>query len=123
MTAEEIKLKRAAKLARVLGSPVRLHILSLLRTNDICVSTMVESLQRSQGNISQHLMVLRAAGLVVTERDGLRILYRLRDEQVAELVDRLLAKADDLVELDAVEVMQRKSCDRRSCGSKSRRMM
>lgn len=117
---EMLTIQRSAKLARILGSPARLRILMVLREEALCVTSLAERIGRLQANVSQHLMVLRAAGLVVSEREGMRIRYRIRDPRVLGLVDRLTDLAHSLDELDADEVMQRKSCRKGWCDSAKR---
>lgn len=65
-----------ARLAKALGHPLRVGILRILLERDECmVSTMVGHLPRAQATVSQHLKVLRDAGLVYGEVDGPRICY------------------------------------------------
>ncbi|MCL4395134.1 MAG: ArsR family transcriptional regulator [Chloroflexi bacterium] len=54
---------------------------------------MTTALGRPQANISQHLAVLREANLVVDEREGMTVVYRMQDPRVFDLVDRLKALA------------------------------
>ena len=117
---EALTIRRSAKLARVLSSPARLRILMVLREEALCVTSLAERIGRPQANVSQHLMVLRAAGLVVSEREGIRVRYRIRDQRVLRLVDRLTDLAHSLDDLDAEEVMQRKSCRKGMCGPRGR---
>ena len=65
-----------AKLFRALGHPARIAILSILRDGEQCVCHMEAMLGLRQSAISQHLMVLRSAGLVEDRRDGWNIYYR-----------------------------------------------
>ena len=72
---------------KALTHPVRLAILDILRDGEQCVCHMEAVLNRRQAFISQHLMVLREAGLVEDRRDGWNIFYRVVEPQVFELVD------------------------------------
>lgn len=83
----------AARLAQALSNPVRLRILALLREEGAYVMHLTNMLGRPQANISQHLAILRDAGLVTDEREGMTVVYRVRDERVFDLVDRLMACA------------------------------
>jgi DNA-binding transcriptional ArsR family regulator len=74
--------------ALALAHPVRLHILDLLRNEGAYVMHLTNALGRPQANISQHLAILRDAGLVVDEREGMSVVYRVRDPQVFELIDQ-----------------------------------
>ena len=71
-----------AEVLKVLASPRRLEILHRLADGPIEVGRLAEELGVSQPNASQHLAVMRAAGLVEAERDGREIRYRLVDPEV-----------------------------------------
>ncbi len=85
----------AASIAHALAHPIRLQILELLRDEGAYVMHLTAILGRPQANISQHLAVLREAGLVVDEREGTTTLYRVRDPRVFDLVDGLKALAPE----------------------------
>ncbi len=65
---------------KALGQPTRLHILRLLSARNLCVCELVEVLQTSQPRISQHLKVLKNAGLVKESIDGSMRIYHLQRE-------------------------------------------
>jgi ArsR family transcriptional regulator len=75
----------ASKL-KVMGHPVRLQILDMLRHGEICVCHIETALGKRQAYISQHLMTLRDAGLVSARKDGLQVYYRLSDDLVADML-------------------------------------
>lgn len=82
--------ERAGRVAQALAHPMRLYILSLLREEGSAyVMHLTASLERPQANISQHLAILREAGLVVDERDGMSVIYRVKDRRVFDLLDLL----------------------------------
>ena len=66
-----------AELMKALSHPKRLEILHLLRDKKLSVSEIQEMLDLPQANLSQHLMILRDAGVVKTKRDGKQIHYSL----------------------------------------------
>ena len=86
-----------AGLAKALGHPARVRILQLLLAREACYcGQIVDELPLAQATVSQHLKVLRDAGLVVGEIDGLRTCYwasRERLTQLHELLGDLLAEA------------------------------
>ncbi len=84
-----------AALLKALGDENRLRILALLAPAELCVCHIVAALQLSQPNVSQHLTVLRHAGLVDSERRGGWIYYRLL-EQPPERARILAAVLDGL---------------------------
>jgi DNA-binding transcriptional ArsR family regulator len=71
-----------AEILKTLASPRRLEILHRLAEGPCEVGRLAEELGASQPNISQHLAVLRAAGIVDAERDGREVRYRLSDPDV-----------------------------------------
>src|SRR5450759_1815587 len=71
-----------AEILRTLASPRRLEILHRLAEGPCEVGRLAEDIGASQPNISQHLAVLRTAGLVDAERDGREVRYRLSDPDV-----------------------------------------
>jgi DNA-binding transcriptional ArsR family regulator len=71
-----------AEVLKTLASPRRLEILHRLAAGSLGVGHLADELRLSQPNVSQHLAVLRAAGLVEAERDGREVRYRLSDPDV-----------------------------------------
>jgi len=81
------KYDTQTKLYKALMHPVRLAILDILREGDECVCHMEAALGYRQAYISQHLMVLREAGLVEDQRDGWNIFYRVTRPEIYALLD------------------------------------
>jgi ArsR family transcriptional regulator len=71
-----------AEILRTLASPRRLAILHVLAGGPIEVGRLASAIGASQPNVSQHLGVLRNAGLVDAEREGREVRYRLSDPDV-----------------------------------------
>lgn len=76
---------------KALAHPSRLRILELLRDGELCVCEMQPRLGLRQANLSQHLAVLRASGLVEAKREGLRVIYRVADPRIFQVLDGLSA--------------------------------
>ncbi|MEU2155916.1 MULTISPECIES: metalloregulator ArsR/SmtB family transcription factor [Streptomyces] len=72
-------------LIRVLADPLRLQIVTLLARETLCTTHLVEETGAKQTNLSNHLKVLREAGVVETEPCGRYIYYRLRPEVIEAL--------------------------------------
>lgn len=82
-------VRPAAALMKALADENRLRIVALLSGGELCVCHIAAALELSQPNASQHLTVLKNAGVVEGERRGSWIHYRLRrDEDPAR--DRIL---------------------------------
>jgi DNA-binding transcriptional ArsR family regulator len=71
-----------AEVLKTLASPRRLEILHVLAGGPIEVGRLATAIGASQPNVSQHLAVLRAAGIVEAERDRREVRYRLVDADV-----------------------------------------
>ena len=78
-----------AELCRTVGHPTRLRILDLLRDRDRTVGELARELGIEQSNVSQHLSVMRRAGLVTSHHRGARALYALRDPAILEPFDAM----------------------------------
>lgn len=103
--AKDALYEQFARIGKAVTSPRRIELLELLAQGE----RSVESLARAAGlgvtTASAHLQVLRGARLVETRREGTRILYRLADSDVVELIDLVrriararLAEVDEVVE-------------------------
>jgi DNA-binding transcriptional ArsR family regulator len=71
-----------AEVLKTLSSPRRLEILHRLASGPRTVGTLADELLLSQPNVSQHLAILRTAGIVEVEREGREARYRLSDPDV-----------------------------------------
>ncbi|WP_215452961.1 MULTISPECIES: helix-turn-helix transcriptional regulator [unclassified Streptomyces] len=72
-------------LIRVLADPLRLQIVTLLAKETLCTTHLVQETGARQTNLSNHLKVLREAGVVETEPCGRYTYYRLRPDVIASL--------------------------------------
>jgi DNA-binding transcriptional ArsR family regulator len=88
-------LHAAGELLRALAAPVRIEIVLQLLQSSRCVHELVGSLGVSQPLISQHLRVLKAAGVVRGERTGREVLYELVDDHLARIVLDALEHAQE----------------------------
>ncbi|WP_436495375.1 ArsR/SmtB family transcription factor [Actinokineospora sp. HUAS TT18] len=88
-------LTAAGDLLRALAAPVRIAIVLELREADRCVHELVEALAVAQPLISQHLRVLKSAGVVYGERHGREVVYRLVDEHLSHIVVDAVAHVEE----------------------------
>ena len=87
---------QAVRRLKVLADGSRARIVAILKRRTLCVHALACRLGITQGAVSQHLRVLRDAGLVTGERHGYYIHYRLNGRALAkwrEAIDRLLDPA------------------------------
>lgn len=79
--------KTHAEMCKVLSNPIRLEILHLLRYDELSVTELIKKSKLSQANISQHLSIMKAKGVVVSTRDGKNIYYRLANPKIVMAFD------------------------------------
>ena len=79
-------LDTAGDLLRALAAPVRIAIVLQLREEARCVHELVDALDVPQPLVSQHLRILKAAGVVEGARSGREVMYRLVDHHLADIV-------------------------------------
>lgn len=92
------KLQVSSEILRALAHPLRMKILEFIDQNDqINVNKIYNTLKLEQSITSQHLRILRVAGLVVTRRDGKFIHYSLDYDKLANAVGAI----DNFLQLDA----------------------
>lgn len=128
MSSSDPKLKLFAGLAeigRALGNEHRLRILELLAQRETSVEALAERVGLSIANASQHLRLLRSAGLLSSRRAGKHVLYVVSEPAVLELTaalgraaERNLAQVREVVngyfrERDAFEPISRRELRRR----------
>ncbi|GLI54586.1 transcriptional regulator [Propionigenium maris DSM 9537] len=75
------------KLFKSLGHPVRLKIVRKLGRERLCVCELQEDVEFSQSNLSQHLKILRDSGILSGEKEGLKVMYQVKDFRVLEMLD------------------------------------
>lgn len=74
-----------AELFGLLATPIRLKIISAVCQGEKNVSELLEQIETTQPNMSQHLSTLYRAGVLARRREGTQIYYRLQSERVATL--------------------------------------
>ncbi len=95
VTAERPSTDRHADLVaerlRVLGQPLRLRLVERLAIEPTTVRELVNMLKTTQQNVSQHLGILRRAGIVARHKEGTRVRYELVDPHILPLLEQAKA--------------------------------
>lgn len=76
-----------ADIFKALAHPARVKILQLLKNGEKCVCEIVPALGMEQPGVSRHLSILRKEGILSCRKDGLKVIYRVNDPRVFELLD------------------------------------
>lgn len=81
--------KELARLLKVLSVDTRVRIVQLLKGRALCVNALAGRLDVTQGAVSQHLRVMRDAGLVIDEKRGYYVHYHLNEDTLAAWRDQI----------------------------------
>ena len=76
-----------AEMCKVFSNSTRLEILNLLRDKEMSVTELISKSKLSQSNISQHLSIMKAKGIVLSNRKGKNIYYKLRNPRIIKAFD------------------------------------
>ncbi len=96
-------IELVAQRFRVLGEPTRIKLLDRLREGDATVGELQQAVGASQQNVSKHLGILHAAGMVTRAKQGNHARYSISDPSVFELCDQVCGGVRrQLQELEAI---------------------
>jgi len=76
-----------AEVCKVFSNSTRLEILNLLRDEEMSVTELIEKTKLSQANISQHLSIMKSKGIVISDRKGKNIYYKLSNPKIVRAFD------------------------------------
>ena len=76
-----------AEMCKVFSNPTRLEILNLLGDKEMSVTGLIEKTKLSQANVSQHLSIMKSKGIVISDRKGKNIYYRLTNPKIIKAFD------------------------------------
>jgi DNA-binding transcriptional ArsR family regulator len=85
MNQQEISVK----VFKALGHPIRYKIVKFLYDGPKCVCKLNEDIEFSQANLSQHLKILREAGILSSEKIGMETHYRISSEEIKDIIDNV----------------------------------
>jgi ArsR family transcriptional regulator len=83
---KEENINKASKALKAMGHPLRLKILCVIGEQELPVMDIVSQVGTTQSNISQHIDILREKGIITSRRDGSKILCKVRDKNILNLM-------------------------------------
>ena len=86
---EEKVLELKAEILKALAQPTRLKILELLRNGEKCICEIVPAINGEQSNISRHISLMQKTNLVVTRKDGVKVMVKVRDPRIFGILDSI----------------------------------
>jgi len=88
---EERVLELKAEILKALAQPTRLKILECLKNGERCICEIVPAINGEQSNISRHISMMQKSHLVTTRKEGVRVMVRVRDSKIFEILDKVSA--------------------------------
>jgi ArsR family transcriptional regulator len=83
---------RHADICKTFSNPRRIEIISALRNNaELTASQLLEKINISKANLSQHMSVLVQKGVIKSRREGINVFYQISDERITKACDMMRA--------------------------------
>jgi DNA-binding transcriptional ArsR family regulator len=125
MNGTQTRLEAEAEIFNALAHPSRLEILELLMDGEACVCHIQAMLDQRQAYVSQHLNVLRQAGLVTNRKEGLRVYYKISDPGLVAVLNQVKIFLENLGKWqpglldDSVLIEKKKPCGCPQCSTQA----
>ena len=74
---------------KALGDTTRLKILELIKDEEKCICEIIPYTGKSQPNVSQHLKVLKIAGLINERKDGTKIMISVANKAIYDVINQI----------------------------------
>ena len=87
MENEIFELK--AGILKMLAQPTRLKILECLKNGERCICGIIPAIDGEQSNISRHISLMQKNHLVTTQKDGVRVMVKVKDPEIFNILDRV----------------------------------
>ena len=81
------KFDPEASFLKAISHPTRLKAVDFLRSGEKCVCEIVEALDLEQANVSRHLAILKREGLLLSRKEGLKVIYQVADQRIYQIID------------------------------------
>ena len=75
---KQLLFEKQAEIAKSLAHPLRIAVIDFLKSSEQCVCDIAEHVGAERSNVSRHLSIMVAAGILESRKDGLKVLYKLR---------------------------------------------
>ncbi len=85
--------ERIAEILKAMGHPTRVRILKYLSDGEKCVKEVWQELGLPQPTVSQHMNMLKNAGIISYRKDGVKTCYKVEDPRVIEII-KLLSEGE-----------------------------
>lgn len=96
--SDSLKFEMKVKVLKALSHPIRLKIIDLLKDGRRCVCEIQPNVNHGQSNLSQHLKILKDANIITQEKEGPKVFYEVKYEEVFEILKLTETVVDKQVE-------------------------
>ena len=79
-------IEQAAIAMQAMSHPVRIKILCMLSSSEQMVQDLTDAIGTSQSNISQHLGILKACGMIASRKEATKTFYRIEDQRILKMI-------------------------------------
>jgi len=73
----------------MLAQPTRLKILECLKNGERCICDIIPAIDGEQSNVSRHISLMQKNHLVTTQKDGVRVMVKVKDPEIFNILDRV----------------------------------
>ena len=81
---QQLLFEKQAEIVKAIAHPLRIAIINFLKDGERCVCDIAENVGSERSNVSRHLSVMSAAGVLEYRKDGLKVIYKLKTPCVLE---------------------------------------
>ena len=86
---EKKVLELKAEVLKALAQPTRLQILECLRGGEKCICEIIPAIGGEQSNISRHISLMQKSHLVITRKDGVKVMVKVSDPKIFHILDQV----------------------------------
>ena len=86
LLAQAADIEHTSRSLKAMSHPLRLKILCILGSREVCVQAIVDNVGTSQSNISQQLAILRDKGILSSRKDANKVFYRVAAQRTLQLI-------------------------------------
>ena len=85
----QILFERQANIAKAIGHPLRVAVIDFLRDGEQCVCDIAAKVGTERTNLSKHLSLMVSAGVLVSRKEGLKVMYKLKTPCILRFLECL----------------------------------
>ena len=84
LSQQQLLFEKQAEIVKAIAHPLRIAIINFLKGGERCVCDIAENIGAERSNVSRHLSIMSAAGILEYRKDGLKVIYKLKTPCILE---------------------------------------